>query len=523
MLPNSKKIVIIGGGTNSYVANHLAISAPAYGTTARDLAYHLMCKPDNKMETRLYLTNMASQGASTQLDTPEDVESLVDKLIADPDTRVIIFNAAIVDYKPTEVFKENAGLLDLNDNEWDTVVETPGKYESRISSRDNQDIFIACTLQDKIIQKIRKERKDIFLVSFKTTCGANREEQFKKGLLSLKESSSNIVFVNDTHPDRREQSNGFITPEESSYWYETRHEALSALIDMILLRTNLHFTRSTVVDAELIPWTSDIIPKTFKNVVDYCIEKGAYKEVGQSGATVGHMGLKLGSNEFLTTIRKTNFNHMKNLVRVITDDPDDVFGYKHYFKSENDLKIEKLVNLAVDVFDQSSITTDVIESCWFDFGGNFQLLKEKYQDRNLNSIKTWRQIKKEIDSNDKVIAFGRKPSVGGQSQRTLFDTYPDLNCIVHFHCPLNELGKATIGRTSQFSFECGSKECIASNLLGFREFKVSDDHSIWCGHMDNHGPNIVFNSDIDSKLVIDFINTYWDLSKKTTGLDEDLI
>lgn len=70
---------------------------------------------------------------------------------------------------------------------------------------------------------------------------------------------------------------------------------------------------------------------------------------------------------------------------------------------------------------------------------------------------------------------------------------------------------------------CGSLECIASNLTGFKEYKVSDTHSIWAGHMDYHGPNIVFNSNINPQLVIDFINTHWDLSKKTTGLSSELI
>ena len=45
----------------------------------------------------------------------------------------------------------------------------------------------------------------------------------------------------------------------------------------------------------------------------------------------------------------------------------------------------------------------------------------------------------------------------------------------------------------------------------------------WAGHMDYHGPNIVFNSDIDPQLVINFINKYWDLSRKTDGLSKDNI
>ena len=70
---------------------------------------------------------------------------------------------------------------------------------------------------------------------------------------------------------------------------------------------------------------------------------------------------------------------------------------------------------------------------------------------------------------------------------------------------------------------CGSSGCIENNLSSFHEFKVSDIHSIWAGHMDYHGPNIVFNSNIDPQLVINFINKYWDLSRKTDGLSKDNI
>ena len=70
---------------------------------------------------------------------------------------------------------------------------------------------------------------------------------------------------------------------------------------------------------------------------------------------------------------------------------------------------------------------------------------------------------------------------------------------------------------------CGSTGCIKNNLSSFHEFKVSETDSIWAGHMDYHGPNIVFNSNINPQLVIDFISSHWDLSKKTTGLSSELI
>ena len=53
---NNKKIVILGGGTNTYISNHLALSAPAYGTTAKTLANKFRRHEENKMEVDLYLT-----------------------------------------------------------------------------------------------------------------------------------------------------------------------------------------------------------------------------------------------------------------------------------------------------------------------------------------------------------------------------------------------------------------------------------------------------------------------------------
>ena len=99
-LPATKRIAILGGGTNCYISNHFAVSAPAYGQTAIQLAEIFREHPENKMAVDLILTKMADPHSPTAPDTPEDVEAIVDKLIADPATRVIIFNVAMVDYQP---------------------------------------------------------------------------------------------------------------------------------------------------------------------------------------------------------------------------------------------------------------------------------------------------------------------------------------------------------------------------------------------------------------------------------------
>lgn len=296
-ITKNKRVAIIGGGTNTYISNHLALSAPAYGTTAIKLEEKFRQHSENKMDVNLYLTKMAHPDCKDAPDTPEDIEALIDKLVADPDTRVIIFNVAMVDYKPTSLFNLESNAYDAyNPVE---ITDKFGKYAGRLNTSKLPEVCLELSVQDKIIQKIRKERKDILLVGFKTTCGATKEEQFHKGLKLCKDASANIVFVNDVDKKRIEllnqhlnaktdrllrqkinnldiyhlgnqsieetirkdtqrytelneiaieklQNNGLVTPEESSYWYNTRDEALDGLVQMVLDLSSLSFTSDKV-------------------------------------------------------------------------------------------------------------------------------------------------------------------------------------------------------------------------------------------------------------------------------------
>ena len=218
-------------------------------------------------------------------------------------------------------------------------------------------------------------------------------------------------------------------------------------------------------------------------------------------STVGHFGIKLGPNEFLTSKRKTDFNNIEQvgLVRVITDDPDDVFGYKHFFENKEVRDLQDKLKLIKERSKQDQTENDKMWSeVWIEY----------YKD-------------KLAAAGQKVIAFGAKPSVGGQSQRSLFNEYPDLDCIVHFHCPLRTEYRDEFNITPQFGVECGSHECGQNTAMNLKEFKLPSGRSVWAVHLDHHGPNIIFNKGIDPQSVISFIDKYWDLSRKTDGLSSE--
>lgn len=402
-----KKIHIIGGGTVFHVRSHLALCVPAYGTTAR-LLKTLFWRACDTMDAVLHLTRLA--GGNPDLETNADVARLLDRLVENPLTKIVVLNAALCDFE----------------GEIDEV--PPSKHAPRLETARGA-VDMELTPAEKIVQRIRAKRKDIFAVAFKATTNATPDEQYIAGLNLLKKSSVNLVLANDTAT----HFNMVITPEEARYHETTnRMEALDGLVEMALKRSQLTFTRSTVVAGEPIPWNSELVYPALRAVVNYCVRAGAYKPF--NGATVGHFACKLDERTFLTSIRKSNFNDLykTGLVRIETDGPDS------------------------------------------------------------------------------VLAYGAKPSVGGQSQRIIFEDHRDYDCILHFHSPKKP--GSLVPEVSQREYECGSHQCGQNTSRGLQKFG-----NLSAVYLQEHGPNIVFHHDIDPMEVINFIEDNFDLSKKTGG------
>lgn len=129
---------------------------------------------------------------------------------------------------------------------------------------------------------------------------------------------------------------------------------------------------------------------------------------------------------------------------------------------------------------------------------------------NFNDLKEIGLVKIQTDGPDAVVAYGSKPSVGGQSQRIVFNDHPDVDCIVHFHCPIKP--GSEVPQVSQYEFECGSHECGNNTSKGLQRFG-----NLYAVYLQEHGPNIVFHRDIDPQEVINFIDANFDLSQKTGG------
>ncbi len=407
-------IHVVGGGTIVHVRNHLALAAPAYGSTAREIAG--ICTRLGH-STRLTLTRMAD--VSSPYETNDDMARLAGEIVANPNTKIVFWNPAICDFN---------GVIDD---------VTPGRKAQRMKTAAGETTM-TLTPADKIVSGIRRERKDIFLVAFKTTTGATEDEMYLAGLKLMKGAHINLVLVNDVVT----RMNMVICPEEARYHVTTeRVEALEGLVEMALMRYRATFTRSTVVEgAAGVEWASDMISDNLREVVDHCIQRGAYKPVQtktRGAVTAGHFAVRGPDGKIITSRRWSNFNQLKENGMVLI----------------------------------------------------------------------------EPKGRDKVIAYGGKPSVGGQSQRIIFDEHPTLNNIVHFHCPLKPDAPDNIPLRDQRPFECGSHECGKNTSDGLREI----EDGIWAVMLDQHGPNIVYRSDVPAARVIDLIERNFDLDDKTGG------
>lgn len=316
-----KKIYILGGGTFNHVRAHCQLATAAFGETARKLDELLYFKtanlnwandqtqPYQLYDVQLILTKMANSG-NGPIFTNEDAAKVVDEIIKDPETRGVIFNLALADFT----------------GEIDGVPS--GKYARRLETSEGKKTMVL-TPAEKLIGRFRKERKDIFVVGFKTTAGADPDVQYQKALKLLKNNSLNLVIANDLETRR----NMLVAPEETRYLegvYQDRVPFLDKCLDIMLSRMSNTFTRSTVVPGQAVKWEDPAIPENLRRVVDHCIENGAYKPF--LGKTAGHFAVKKSEREIITSIRKTNFNDLKTNGMVLIESTGEDSVVAHGFK-----------------------------------------------------------------------------------------------------------------------------------------------------------------------------------------------
>lgn len=197
------KIYILGGGTVFNLRPHFALSAPAYGKTAIRLAktfQERILPKDTQIIVGLTkmaigandISNFGINNVVSIGETNAQVSNFISKIIAEPETKAIVMSAALCDFEGcVGKFEVQTGNAKKH-----FVRTKSGKCEPRLKSKE-KDLFVELQASEKIIGNIRKLRKDIFLVGFKTTASATEQEQYEAGFNLLNTNSCNLVVAND--------------------------------------------------------------------------------------------------------------------------------------------------------------------------------------------------------------------------------------------------------------------------------------------------------------------------------------
>ena len=318
---NKKQTVILGGGTFYHIRNHLSLAAPAFGTTAKYLHKKL---PDSF----LYLTKMAD--SKSKLVTNKDIENFIDELILDKNIGTIILNVALCDF------------------EADWIGNIPnGPHADRLKTSDGGgqlEIYPA----DKLINKIRIKRPDIFLVGFKTTTNAMEKEQYYTALQFMKKTKCNLVLANDTVT----RNNMVVVPEEAYYFNtQVRNITLHGLVELIEKRQNLTYHRTNFKELKN-NIDMEYTPPTFKTVIRYLIDNGGFICDNGNGFTPGHFCFKLNENSFLSSQRKANHNNVFDVgLTKITTRSNNIIIAKGTAKPSVGFTSQKLLFKACPQFD----------------------------------------------------------------------------------------------------------------------------------------------------------------------------
>lgn len=207
-----KNIYIITGGTMVHITPHFSVCAPAYGKVGVELYRRLFRdKKDEKYIIYLIKTKMAGINSTETIEhlkglnineaieTNDDLEKFVKIISADGQTASIIMATAICDFAPK--------VLNAYEDEIPLEITKFGKDKKRLHKAHS--LHLKLEPSKKIVDIIKRNNPEIFLVTFKTTANSTKEELVKKAFFNLERSRSSLVFGNDI----QNQINLFVTDD----------------------------------------------------------------------------------------------------------------------------------------------------------------------------------------------------------------------------------------------------------------------------------------------------------------------
>jgi len=223
-----KKVIVVGGGTVFHLKPQLALSAPAYGTTAKRtfIFMETMCNSSEyydvlgqRFVAQLVLTKMADPNSN--IETNEDLAHWIGNL--DADVAAVLFDATVLDF---------SGLL-YGEGGWPMIIgrATAKLQTKKIGEKKRVDVGLFKT--EKAINRIKRALPGVFLVGFKSTFGLSVSEQAAESVSLAEDAFCDIVLSRDG-----KTGNAILTMGGETKLLDRDADALSVLVGLVMKEIN---------------------------------------------------------------------------------------------------------------------------------------------------------------------------------------------------------------------------------------------------------------------------------------------
>lgn len=256
------QIYVIGGGTVSYIRDHLAIANVSFGAMAYDISSSLR-EMEIKGELHEYSTKMAGdffdavelkmesswrrtvvfeegdprsdEDYLPNLDTNEDVVRLVNEIIEKQRSRVLFLMTEPCAFKGFALGDERTVIKFVDGTRVFERPNTPsGPEEPALPPKENHEIRLeACDPLEGL-----KDKGELFVVGYCITEGVTEISQYHAGRIYLTKTKFDMVFVED----RKTGIHMIVSQEEKDYpygVYSNRDEAIDILIKTSIARSEM--------------------------------------------------------------------------------------------------------------------------------------------------------------------------------------------------------------------------------------------------------------------------------------------
>lgn len=221
-----KKIVITAGGTSEKIDNVRKITNSSTGKLGKMIAEKMMEYKEKEIEVIYYICSKEAVRPDNkkvkiiEITDTEDLKKEVTTLLHKEKIDYFIHSMAVSDYTVDYVTtseKLAESIVNSKENVIDVINKNQNTLNDNKISSNLDNLIIKLKKTPKIINLIKKESPETYLVGFKLLDNVSEEELREVAYKLMVKNKCNLVVANDLNNIRKGNHKAFIVKNEDKY------------------------------------------------------------------------------------------------------------------------------------------------------------------------------------------------------------------------------------------------------------------------------------------------------------------